>query len=109
MSEPKFTKGDWIMYTPDDDYGDLDYDEVVIGMDSFNEDCGRYYCHHVVKINGVEQDDDEGMANAYLIAAAPKMYSKLESIADGLRDAGGAGNNALAVEIEELLAEARGE
>jgi len=47
--------------------------------------------------------------NAALIAAAPEMYSLLDEISDGLLDAGGFGNCALAKRIEQLLAKARDE
>ena len=47
--------------------------------------------------------------DAALIAAAPEMYAKLNEISDGLLEAGGFGNCALAKEIEALLSKARGE
>jgi hypothetical protein len=48
-------------------------------------------------------------ANAALIACAPEMYELLDEISDGLLEAGGFGNCALAKRIEALLAKARGE
>ena len=105
MSETKFTKGEWIVYTADDDYGNLGYDEVVIGMDSYNENCCNYYCSHKVTIDGVESDDVEGMANAYLIAAAPDMYAMLNRIANESYGAEDVSDEV----INKLLAKARGE
>ena len=51
----------------------------------------------------------ESFANAALIAAAPEMYEMLNEISDGLLEAGGYGNCALAKRIEALLSKARGE
>ena len=92
MSEPKFTKGEWIATVNNND---------ELQTSFFGFVCG---CTYYQLGSGIENK-----SNAHLIAAAPDMYAKLESIADGLRDAGGAGNNALAVEIDKLLVKARGE
>lgn len=93
----KFTKGAWKVFTKEDSYlcaGKIgvieDGDCIVVA------DCNDWLA-------------TEKRHNAALIAAAPEMYSLLDEISDGLLDAGGFGNCALAKRIEQLLAKARGE
>ena len=76
----KFTKGEWIAYLHDDDEDFRgNWNQVIIGMGSYNNDPSNHYCAHKVIIDGVEDTDFEGIANAHLIAAAPDMYEMLES------------------------------
>lgn len=107
MSEAKFTKGPWEVFTEDSWHGRINYDEVVIGMDSYIEDPSNYYCSHKIVIDGVETSDKEGMANAHLIAAAPEMYELLNSIHEWSIIHGEIG--VFDKEIDNLLAKARGE
>lgn len=72
-----FTKGGWIV--------DVDNccEKVVIGLESYNENPASYYaCHKII----IDCDDEEAVANACLIAAAPKMYNMLNLIAQGIED-----------------------
>lgn len=82
MSIPKFTQGDW-------SWG---YDDSTSSMIQVDSDVGCAICRL------------QGEGNANLIAAAPEMYAMLESIREnfGFKDVNG-------VEIDELLAKARGE
>ncbi len=84
----KFTKGPWFY---DDGHGLIfgDGNEVICDM---------------MPAGDVAHD-----ANAALVACAPEMYEMLDEISDGLLEAGGYGNCALAKRIETLLAKARGE
>ena len=83
----KFTKGPWQTFMAGASVGDSD------GLG----------------IAALWRDGDELEANAALIACAPEMYEILDEISDGLLEAGGFGNCALAKRIESLLAKARGE
>ena len=65
------------------------FDGTVFCDDSLISDC-------TISENTCFEDE----ANAHLIAAAPKMYRKLKEIAD---------KNFFTTEINQLLAEARGE
>ena len=105
MSKAKFTKGEWIAYFhANDDFGG-GYDQVVIGMDSYNDDPRNHYCAHKVIIDGVEDTDEEGIANAHLIAAAPDMYDLLSTIEND----NGQVPEWLWDKIQLTLAKARGE
>lgn len=83
MSEAKFTKGPWVVYECDDCHGRQDYDSLVIGMDSFNEMPSCYSSIHRIEIP-CALGDEEGEANAHLIAQAPAMYEMLESASNEL-------------------------
>lgn len=96
MKEAKFTKGEWIVYVESDNFGRQSYDEIVIGMASYNDDPYGHYCMHKVVIED-EETSEEAMANANLIAAAPEMYEFIETHMGGYPEA------------EALLAKARGE
>lgn len=89
MSETKFSKGPW----------SASLSCVMAG--------GETLC---AMVNGtvLRNDDSEDYANAALISAAPEMYDLLDEISDGLLEAGGYGNCALARRIEDLLSKARG-
>jgi hypothetical protein len=97
MSETKFTKGEWKVFTKSDSFmcagkvGILAEGDCIVVAD-----CNDWLA-------------TEKRHNANLIACAPEMYAMLDVIADGLLDAGGFGNCKLAKEIEALLAKARGE
>ncbi len=88
MSETKFTKGPWIVSGP--------------LQTSVEKETGFGVCK-------MQLSEPVDINNAYLIACAPEMYEMLDEISDGLLDAGGYGNCALAKRIEQLLAKARGE
>ncbi len=85
----KFTKGPWSQC-------------FANGIIIQTESTGYGIC----KVIGNLESDK---ANAALIACAPEMYELLDEISDGLLEAGGFGNCALAKRIESLLAKARGE
>lgn len=93
----KFTKGPWFVY---DDRRFL----ILKGKVCVNDNDGE-----PIVVADTNHYFDEARANAALIAAAPDMYEMLDEISDGLLDAGGFGNCALAKRIEQLLAKARGE
>jgi hypothetical protein len=77
----EFTKGPWVVITEDDDWG-CGSDQILIGMASYNEDYMQSYCCHRVII---EDADNEALANANLIAAAPEMYAMIEMLANELK------------------------
>lgn len=88
MNQAKFTKGPWIV-------GGLLQTAV-------EKETGFGICN-------MQLSEPVDINNAKLIACAPEMYEMLDEISDGLLDAGGYGNCALAKRIEQLLAKARGE
>ena len=96
MSETKFTKGPW------------SNSGRAIGVISDSDDQSNGM---MLSICWIDKFDfaDQCEANSALIACAPEMYEMLDEISDGLLDAGGYGNCALAKRIEQLLAKARGE
>lgn len=71
MSGEKFTKGEWVVYLSDDS------EQIVIGADSYNEDPSEYFSCHKMLVD-CDADDEEAVANAHLIAAAPEMYYEIE-------------------------------
>lgn len=73
----KFTKGEWIVYDKNDDWGNVGSDELVVGMSSYNKDYTNYYCSHKITI---DDSEDEARANAHLIAAAPDMYAMIKEL-----------------------------
>lgn len=98
----KFTPAPWIYMD-----GDSFEKDTVITTESRIDSCIVPICEMDVYFDGDLGAEQE--ANAALIAAAPEMYSMLDEISDGLLDAGGSGNYALAKRIEQLLAKARGD
>ncbi len=102
MSDTKFTKGEWIVYDSSMDWGNVNRDELVIGMDSFNHDWTDHYCAHKITIG---DDEGEARANAHLIAAAPEMYEMLATIEND----SGQVPAWLWDKIQSTLAKARGE
>jgi hypothetical protein len=84
----KFTKGSWQYDSSSglvlDEHGDIVCDVMPDG---------REECEH----------------NGHVLAQAGAMYEMLDEISDGLFEAGGFGNCALAKRIEAILAKARGE
>ena len=108
--ETKFTKGEWQVFMPDDDwdFNDSD-DEIVIGMGSFLVDPNYYTAIHKVTIEGFSDDSknaDEAKANSHLMKAAPKLYEALYGLISN-EDSNLTVNEIMI--ISELLAEARGE
>ena len=102
MSEAKFTRGDWKTVKSvafDNELGEIgETTMLLIGERIFP------WCHD--GIQGKSCDYSEQIANANLIKTAPKIYAMLESLvnskeSDVLFE--------MQTEIEELLAEARGE
>ena len=78
MSQPKFTKGPWVVgelsgLMSDKIYGGKHEQLLAIST-------GEDYCSYF----GDDTDDVEAMkkANAHLIAAAPELYDALEAWAD---------------------------
>lgn len=77
MSKTKFTKGEWVVRAS----GEFDdEDNFIVSMDSHIKDNSDYMAKHRVVIDGSWGGDDEAIANAHLIAAAPEMYDLLTSI-----------------------------
>lgn len=113
----QFTPGEWIAYIDGSDDSDFTkYDAVIIGMATYNDDPCNHYCNHKVVIDGVEATDFEGIANAHLIAAAPKMYRLLQKFLPCDEDGNGIGDflysdgsEFMGEEVIALMAEARGE
>lgn len=96
MSEPKFSKGPWRIQWPVPSAGECR--KIRTAEDTAIVGDATYYPSVPSKT-----------ADWFLIAAAPEMYGLLDEISDGLLEAGGYGNCALAKRIEDLLAKARGE
>lgn len=88
MDKPKFTPGPWV--TSDR----TDHDEIYAAAYP-----GRPICHSTSYWQGPGPRAEERLANAHLIAAAPRLYDVLSRVRDGI-----AYN-----EIDAALAEARGE
>lgn len=82
----QFTKGEWTAFEIDGKAG-------VLGPRSDIAHCFGYDSNRT---------NEENMANAYLIAASPKMYAALDAMAKGEGLPPGQ-------TIEQLLREARGE
>ena len=100
MSGEKFTKGEWVVYLDDDS------EQIVIGADSYNKDPSEYFSCHKMMVD-CDVDDEEAVANAHLIAAAPDMYEKLKEILEYIEESIGESDGTRS--IETLLAKARGE
>ena len=101
-----FTKGPWIVYKESDWYGSQDWDEIVIGVGTYNENPYNHYCCHKIVIE-CDESDAEAIANAHLIAAAPDMYGLLGKVLTEYKEMLGMSQEVK--EIEQLLAKARGE
>ena len=97
MSEAKFTKGEWIIGKTEDDYKALSIDIECSG--------GLMELASISGIDDCRYECEESKANAHLIAAAPEMYSMLNSIAISMECEHGVDTDA----IFELLAKARGD
>lgn len=108
----KFTEGEWLAWEShdDEDFAPRRDDCVIIGMGSYNENPYGHYTFHKIVING-ESGDEEMIANANLIAAAPKAYYKLKEVEQYLDAMVGepSYSKTLHDEIINLLAECRGE
>ncbi|CAH9016161.1 putative coil containing protein [Vibrio phage 466E53-1] len=89
MSEAKFTKGPWF------------YDNYMLVDGSVRVVHGNI----TITYHGAANDQD--IANANLIAAAPEMYEMLTNLAEIMRNA--KISYSTADEIDKLLAKARGE
>lgn len=102
MSEAKFTKGPWRILPEECGKDYIRIRGTVIGE--------RYKVANVVTptYEGVhEMELDETRANANLIAAAPEMYEMLQAVNEWHILQGEIGP--FQVEIDRLLAKARGE
>lgn len=108
MSDAKFTKGEWVVYRESDWYGNQDYDEIVIGAGTYNENPYDHYCCHKIVIE-CDDSDAEAIANANLIAKSPKMYTKLKELSEYFGGIDSTFGVEMQNEIDELLREARGE
>jgi len=101
MSKEKFTQGEWA-YKHKLSYGvcsDSQHDHQILAK---YEGCD-------FRIASVNVHEDEDIANAHLMAAAPDMYRMLNDIAIYLKsDGNGFFDNTVGV-IDKLLAKARGE
>lgn len=95
MSEAKFTKGPWIAFYP---HELINSDHVSVESDD-----GKQICISEVYKSNL----DERTANANLIAAAPEMYEMLQAVNEWHILQGEIGP--FQVEIDRLLAKARGE
>jgi hypothetical protein len=103
MSEAKFTKGPWVKENKQVTGG------FLVRPSYWNRGVCTVTQRDSHPINGMGVSWERSEANAHLIAAAPEMYEMLDEISDGLLEAGGYGNCALAKRIETLLAKARGD
>lgn len=103
--EPKFTKSPWLVYRESDGFGSQDWDEIIVGMGTYNESPSCYESHHKVSVSA-EPEDEEGIANANLIAAAPDMYQVLQLLLNAEGVITQPQNRRI---IKQLLAKARGE
>lgn len=107
MSEAKFTKGPW--KAVDNGIGT----PIVVAISEHNDsyDDMNKYSPTVCDIWGATYSPFKGdhFADAYLIAAAPEMYSMLESIAESLGQNDSKYDVDKCREVEMLLAKARGE
>ncbi len=93
-TETKFTKGEWVNYD-----GDVTY---CIGKVCIIEsDCMPTVVCDINNYFGKE----ERVANAHLIAVAPKMYEMLKMLLDG----DSINDFTIDIEVAKLLAQARGE
>ncbi len=104
-TETKFTKGDWAMLPLENDKEYIRIRGSVLG--------GRYKVanvidlkeHHNEEYKWCKLDREESLANAHLIAAAPKMYEILKMLLDG----DSINDFTIDIEVAKLLAQARGE
>lgn len=113
MSKEKFTKGPWqVVFAAGFDA------EIGVGMDSYLKDESDFYTNHLWTCEVQSEDaDDECLANAALIAAAPEMYGMLEYVKRSFElmvelEVVKCAKDKLEVDIaaiESLLAKARGE
>ena len=96
MSEAKFTKGEWKI---------SDSEGVSRFVYALNENYTNQFSL-LIEGNGFSgADNDELTANANLIKSAPKLYEKLKLLVEESRLVYGEDYD----EIDDLLAEARGE
>lgn len=104
MSEPKFTKGPWILGNENNDCCDIDAGETTIAHDRY----GRFGSGHAIS-------RDEMLANAKLICAAPDMYRALEAVLALWATEGDGDTNSVehpdgeTINVRKLLSKARGE
>lgn len=62
---------------------------VRFSASSHSEGPWHFFAKVCVRIKGEGKDDETGLANARLIAAAPELLEALEMIADTLQDSNG--------------------
>jgi len=103
MSETKFTRGDWSLSVDEFFDGCILISTQRAGMVEICEIESAY-----LDANKDNQFEVEQLANANLIAAAPEMYEALELINETI-DQVGLVRFKSAINIEKLLAKARGE
>lgn len=89
MKKPKFTEGEWLSESA----------IVYIKNGPVIADCDQ---------SDRVKDHEKEKANAYLIAAAPEMYSVLEGMLKSISDTGSV-NGFECAYAERVLAKARGE
>lgn len=104
MAEPKWTAGPWL------------YQQNLLWRDS-----GKIMPEEILKlpdisgwIEGALNEDDEALANAQLISAAPELYAALVAAEEELRllrmkDTSSVYNPALSTQMAIALAKARGD
>lgn len=75
MSDTKFTPGPWVVADS------LDFDNVSVVMDTAIDNPSSYITGNVWACDlWWDECDEEDIANAHLISAAPDMYEALEEL-----------------------------
>lgn len=105
MSEARFTKGVWEVKAIEDDKEYIRIRGTSLGRSFKICNVSDLKNHHNTVAAWCKWEREESMANANLIAAAPKMYKMLEEIAISMECEHGVNTD----EIFRLLATARGE
>lgn len=107
MSDTKFTPGPWVV----DEDSNIDQIAVRIGTAVESP-----YCRDVSDLWACDIDEsennDQALANAHLIAAAPELYEELESLLDSLAATPELNLSSWGIETDSAkaaLAKARGE
>ena len=99
MSEAKFTKGEWKVHSIGSQF--------AVGPLSNADDQSNGMMNVATWIEKFDYfTEEQSLANAHLIAAAPEMYSELEELSGIIRRMG---VESASDRIDHLLAKARGE